>query len=87
MPKKKKPEEEPEEQEGRRAKVVDLVWDCPYCDKPCSATVVRQTITPAVPAETELVAVVKKDDQRKLDLGGEEEGKSGAVRVRAEKVK
>ena len=76
-----------EEKEGRRAKVVDLEWDCPHCNKACCGTVVRQTITPAVPAETELVAVVKKDDQKKLDLGGDEDGKGTAVRVRAEKVK
>ena len=87
MPRKKTvPEEEPKDKKGREAKVVDLEWDCPWCDKGCTATVMRQTITPMVPAETKLVAIVRKDSQGKLDLGGDEEG-SGAVRVKAEKVK
>lgn len=87
MPRKKKeiPEEEPETK-GREAKVVDLEWDCPWCEEGCCATVMRQTITPATPAETRLVAIVRKDNQGKLDLGGDEKGDS-AVRVKAEKVK
>lgn len=79
-------EQEVPDKKGRESKVVDLEWDCPHCDKPCCATVVRQTVTPATPAETKLLAVVRKDSQATLDLGGDEKG-SGPVRVKAEKVK
>ena len=77
-------EEDPDKKE-REAKVVDLEWDCPWCDKGCTATVMRRTITPMTPAETKLVAIVRRDNQGKLDLGGAED--SDTVRVKAEKVK
>ena len=76
-----------EEKKNREAKVVDLEWDCPHCNKPCTATVVRQTLVPATPAETKLRAIVRKDDQGTLDLDGAERPESDALRVKAEKVK
>lgn len=72
-----------EEKEGRRTTVADFEMSCPHCDGLCSVTVFRRTITPATPAETELLPVVKPGGQGDLGLdvpppeGDEVETKKG----------
>lgn len=78
MPRKPKVEDPREEEieeggeddgEGRRTKVVDFEMHCPHCEGLCSVAVFRRTITPAEPAITELIPIIRKGGQASLDLG------------------
>ena len=58
---------------------------CPWCKKKMDVVVHKDTVTPAVPAETELRAVVRKDGQKTMfpeDDKDRAKGKGRKVKTR-----
>ena len=46
--------------------IVEREFECAHCGKANKVIVEKETITPAVPAETEILVRVEKGDQTKL---------------------